>query len=499
VSRLRFVWRSLNRKPSHPAARHAKEKVMPSATRSPIRALPLNPLAACLAALLCVTDAPAATAHPHGAIVVTNCLDSGAGSLRQAVISGTPGDPIDLTQLTCSQISLTSGRIDVNRNLLIQGPGPDLLTIDGTHTDRIFNQNGPSYTLALYGLKLQSGYSGFFGGGCVYSKGSLQLNDTVITSCQVLDFASSANYAGGGVLVNSTLTMIDSSILNNQIYSSLGNAFGGGASVGGDVVLDHSTISGNSVSNASGGITESGGLDIGGKLFMTYSTISNNAVGGLPSSPGSIGGARVIGGALISNSTISGNTADGGAGGLMIYGSSASPNVITNSTISGNTAGGIGGIYARGPTTIANSTIAFNTETAFARGSGLRLAYSLADIESSIIASNTSPGTTQNIDLGISGGVTGANDLIGPSGTVSLPPGTIQSDPNLLALADNGGPTKTHALGPGSPAIDAGNNSTSQLNDQRGTGFPRVVGSAADIGALEGVDTDTIFANGFED
>jgi hypothetical protein len=335
--------------------------------------LPLRPLAACLAAVLGVTDAPATPARPHGAIVVTNCLDSGAGSLRQAVISGAPGDPIDLTQLTCGQISLTTGRLDVNRDLQIQGPGPDVLAIDGTHTDRVFNQNGP-YTLALYGLKLQHGYSNAFGGGCVYSKGPLLLNNTVITSCQVLDFGGSGNYLGGAVLANSTLVMINSALTNNQIYSALGNAFGGGASVDGDVVLDHSTITHNSVSNASGGITKSGGMDIAGKLLMMYSTISDNAVGGLADAPGSIGGARALGGAVISSSTISGNTADGGVGGLMIYGSAASANVIANSTISGNTAAAIGGIYARGQTAILSSTVAFNTETAFANGGGLRIA-----------------------------------------------------------------------------------------------------------------------------
>lgn len=470
---------------------------MPSSYKSHARALSLNPLAACLAALLGVTDAPATPAHPHGAIVVTNCLDSGNGSLRQAVQTGAPGDPIDLTQLTCGQISLTTGRIDVNRDLLIQGPGPDVLAIDGTHIDRVFNQNG-NYQLALYGLKLQHGYSSTFGGGCVYSKGPLLLNNTVITSCQVLDFGGSGNYLGGAVLANSTLVMINSTLTNNQIYSSLGNGFGGGAFADGDVVLDHSTITHNSVVNASGGITESGGLDIGGKLLMTYSTISDNAVSGLANSPGSVGGARVFGGAAISNSTISGNTADGGVGGLMIYGSAASPNLIANSTISGNTAAAIGGIYARGQTAMVDSTVAFNTETTFANGGGLRLAYSIADLESSIIASNTSASAAQNIALGISGGVSGANDLIGPSPSVTLPPGTIQSDPLLLALADNGGPTKTHALGAGSPAIDAGNNSAGLTTDQRGAGFPRIVGAAPDIGAFEGVDTDRIFANGFD-
>jgi hypothetical protein len=457
----------------------------------------LNSLAACVAALLAVTDAGAAPAHPAGAVVVTNCLDSGPGSLRQAVFDSGPGDPIDLTQLSCSQITLTTGRIDVSRDILFQGPGSGLLTIDGDNTDRIFNQNGP-YQLAVYGMTLQRGYSNTFGGGCIYSQGPLLLNDTVITGCKVFDFGGSGTYKGGGVLVNSSLSAIDSAIVDNEIYSALGYAFGGGAFVSGDVLLASSTISGNNITNASGGITEGGGIIVNGKLLMTYSTIGNNSVGGLPASPGGTAGARVDGGAVISNSTISGNTADGGGGGLDINGSVASPNMITNSTISGNTASAVAGVYARGPTTISNSTIAFNTETAFANGAGLRVAYSLADIESSIIANNTSFGTTQNIGLGISGDVTGANNLIGPSPSVPLPPDTIGGDPRLLALADNGGPTQTHALGPGSPAIDAGNNNASLTNDQRGPGFPRVVGVAPDIGAFEGVDTDRIFANGFD-
>jgi hypothetical protein len=466
-------------------------------SRQAFRPQRLKPLVACLAAALGLADASATPRHPTGGIVVTNCLDSGSGSLRDAVQNGAPGNPIDLTQLTCSQISLTSGRIDVNRDLLIQGPGPDLLAIDGTHTDRIFNQNGP-YQLALYGLKLQHGYSSAFGGGCVYSKGPLLLNDTFVTSCQVVDFGGSGNYLGGAVLANSTLVMINSTLTNNQIYSALGNGFGGGAFVDGDMLMDHSIVTHNSISNASGGITESGGLDIGGRLVMSYSTISDNAVSGLAGSPGSVGGVRAVGGAAITSSTISGNTADGGIGGAMIYGTYAAQNVITNSTISGNTAAAIGGIYARGQTTIQNSTIAFNTETAFANGGGLRLAYTVADVQSSIIASNTSNGVTQNIGLGISGAVTGANDLIGASPSVTLPPGTISSDPQLLPLADNGGPTKTHELGPNSPAIEAGNNAASLPTDQRGPGFPRVVGDFPDIGAVEASVTDTIFADGFD-
>jgi hypothetical protein len=56
--------------------------------------------------------------------------------------------------------------------------------------------------------------------------------------------------------------------------------------------------------------------------------------------------------------------------------------------------------------------------------------------------------------------------------------------------------TRTHALLPGSPAIDTGNNSANLSTDQRNSGFPRVIGAAPDIGAFE-FNSDIIFINGF--
>jgi hypothetical protein len=129
----------------------------------------------------------------------------------------------------------------------------------------------------------------------------------------------------------------------------------------------------------------------------------------------------------------------------------------------------------------------------------MRLQYGVADVQSSIIANNGGGSAPVNIGLGIGGGVSGANNLIGESGTVGLPPDTIQADPQLLPLGDHGGPTRTHALEPTSQAIDAGNNAVGGSFDQRGTGFPRVVGFAADIGAFESdSSSDAIFADGFD-
>jgi hypothetical protein len=73
----------------------------------------------------------------------------------------------------------------------------------------------------------------------------------------------------------------------------------------------------------------------------------------------------------------------------------------------------------------------------------------------------------------------------------------LQSDPLLAALADNGGQTMTLALGTGSPALDAGNNVAALATDQRGSGFPRVFGPQADIGAYE-FQVDSIFVDGFD-
>ena len=122
------------------------------------------------------------------------------------------------------------------------------------------------------------------------------------------------------------------------------------------------------------------------------------------------------------------------------------------------------------------------------------------DLESTIVAGNTIGDNADDI-FAPGGTVEGSHDLIGVAPAMTLPADTIGGDPQLLPLADNGGPTMTHALAAGSPAIDAGSNPLALSFDQRGEGFVRVFGSAADIGAFEvqpNEPTDRIFANGFD-
>jgi hypothetical protein len=79
------------------------------------------------------------------------------------------------------------------------------------------------------------------------------------------------------------------------------------------------------------------------------------------------------------------------------------------------------------------------------------------------------------------------------------PTDLLNVDPRLGPLQDNGGPTFTHALLPGSPAINAGDNTAAPRFDQRGEGYPRIVGGTIDIGAFESQATSSVVADpGFE-
>ena len=123
-------------------------------------------------------------------------------------------------------------------------------------------------------------------------------------------------------------------------------------------------------------------------------------------------------------------------------------------------------------------------------------------LQSSIVARNrTGDYYGLYCDLIARGGVTGANNLVIIAGdTTVLPLDTIALDPMLGPLADNGGPTPTALLYRASPALDAGANPAAFADDQRGPGFDRVIGAAADIGALELQDSESelLFRDTFE-
>ncbi len=278
---------------------------------------------------------------------------------------------------------------------------------------------------------------------------------------------------------------------------TLSGGSGGIANVG-NLKLDRCTISGNSSSTY-------GGILNNGTLVVTHCTVSGNS-----SSSGVGGGIYNLGGRTLSvfNSTISGNSSANGGGGISIVGGSTV--WISNSTVSGNTAGSSGaGILNSGALTVVNSTITGNSGTGQGGGIATSIGSSLT-LANTIVAGNTASSgpdinTYNPSNVFSSNGANFIGIATGAAGMTSTDKtfaSTGTTLPQLLApLADNGGPTLTHALVNGSPAINGANNAdippdildldgdtdTSEATpyDQRGSGFARVIGTTVDIGAWE--------------
>jgi hypothetical protein len=301
-----------------------------------------------------------------------------------------------------------------------------------------------------------------------------------ISNSGTLEITNSSvwGFSGGGIYNEGTLVLRDSSVSGNW-HSGISNS--------GTLTITSSTISGNAT--GTNGLFVAGGAGIfnSGTLTITESTVSEN--GDLSDNGG--GGIHNDGGLVtLTNSSVSGNEAQKG-GGIFNTGTLT----ITNSTISGNderqqlslTTGG--GIFNTGTLKITSSTVSGNTAD---EGSGIhndgtaRLTNSLIDGDCvGDITSNgyniESPGDTCGLDQ---------------DGTDQI--NVTEAQLNLGELADNGGPTKTHALGAGSVAIDGipaadciDADGVLLTEDQRGQPRPETGGDACDVGSFERQPTDS--------
>ena len=439
---------------------------------------------------------------PAGSVPVTNCNDSGAGSLRDAVNTAVSGQTIDLTATGCSVITLTTGHIFINQeNLTLQGPGANYLTIDGNNLYSLRHGNVAGGTLGIYDLSIADGQKYFDStynldakGGCLYSYGTISIANSSLKYCS----AKTANpdYAalGGAIYAKNGVIMSNSSIILSAAGSSGLIGGGGGIFTPGAAIIAYSGIGFDYASTIGGGVMAENGL------LMKYSSLILNQ-------SNSAGGLYVGGNVTVENSTITSNSAATFGAGLIGSYAATAPLTLVNSTVSGNSATfAVGGIaFAGYPARISNSTIAFNTEANASDtkyGAGLFAAVP-TDLESSIIAQNTLNHSVYGPlidDIGGGGALAGANNLTQFVLAGQAAPGdTIYADPRLSSLAYNGGLTATHALTPLSPALEAGNNVAGLVTDQRGSGFAREIGVRADIGAFEFDLNDLIFADDFED
>ena len=434
--------------------------------------------------------APKQPNRPASVLTVSNCDDSGPGSMRDTIAGAATGDVIDLNALSCSTITLTTGAISTALDdLTILGPGAPNLTIDANLKSGVFSHYG-SGTLAIDGVTIQNGYiSGYayHGGGCVLSASNVTVDNSTLRHC----YSYTAHSFGGAICAVGTVTLNKSLLTGN---ATLGHFY-------------YYYYVGYPNPYLFGGKSWGGAAYAAKGFTITSSTVSNNTA--YFNNRGSIGGgiATRSGGDLIVGSTFSGNFAQLG-GGIEILGhytGEAKGLTVLNSTISGNSsfasAGGMES-YRLPYTRIHNSTITNNAAGYYCGGAYVY--YGVADVQSTIIAGNTSAYSTNYFgrytaaDFDIffdTATLSGDHDVIITSNE-TLPPDTIQDDPHLLPLADNGGPTQTHALPPDSVAVNAGSNPDNQAFDQRGPGFPRMSEGAADVGAFEFIDS--IFANGFE-
>lgn len=170
--------------------------------------------------------------------------------------------------------------------------------------------------------------------------------------------------------------------------------------------------------------------------------------------------------------TLSGNAAAAGLGGG-INNDSAGSLTVSNSTFSGNF-GGLagGGISAGGAVTVTSSTFYSNTAGGLVNGGS-----NVVTVKNTIVANNTSYNCSGTI-TSLGHNLESANTC-GFSAAGDLP----NTNPLVGRLANNGGPTLTHALLPGSSAINAGTNAGCPATDQRGV--PRPQFGTCDIGAFE--------------
>lgn len=324
--------------------------------------------------------------------------------------------------------------------------------------------------------------------------GTLEITDTTFS-------ANVAHNDGGGILIDSGAVVItEVDVLGNSASRN-----GGGISYLGDkivnggetVVISRSRISDNAANPLSG---TGGGIDSrgDGELGVAETIIgSNRAFIG--------GGIHHVGDAplALARSTVTLNQAGAGGG---FFTSSDGSTTITETTVSENSATSRGGglfIESDAATLLENSTVSGNT--AATSGGGLLLSSAQADLVYVTVTANSAPSGGGLSNLTGDGFVRPLNSIIANNptggncvGTVTSQGGNLENtdtctlraegdqinvDPKIAALADNGGPTRTHALLVGSPALNSAIPAALPAFDQRGTARPQ--GPAADLGSFE--------------
>lgn len=470
---------------------------------------------------------------------LTNSIINGPGSSQLTVRRDTGGDyrvflinsaVVSITGLTVSNGKTPDGTAGPVFGVTGEGGGGILAIGTVTLTDVVVTGNrtgngGP-------GGSSTGGFGGF--GGGISGGGTLTMTKVTVSNNITGDGATGAHGGGGGrgggiSFSGSALTMTDCLVTGNMTGNGAsgtnGGASGGGGGDGAGLYVESGTLNftnvvihDNDAGNGNFGATGGRGAGLftfpGVNTTLTNVTVSENTTGdggGGTAGQGGFGGGIENNGIMtIKRSTIRGNgtgtpgpsEGTGGSGGAGIFNNAVLK--VINSTISGNVTGGIGGhgggIYHNGSTLIlTNCTITANTAfTQTGNGVYKSLLSNTATIQNTIIAQNIGGPDTFGDFISQGHNLIGnADDSTGFTGTDLV--GTTAAPLNAMLgpLADNSGPTLTHALLAGSPALDAGSNalavdenSNALVTDQRGSAriadSPDADATAiVDIGAFE--------------
>jgi CSLREA domain-containing protein len=413
--------------------------------------------------------------------------DTGPCTLRAAIQEANAFAGTDIIQFNLapgSTITVPTALPDLSTNITINGPGADLLIVDanadGSNPFRVFNVTVAG-TVTLTGITITGG--ALPGGGSGAGAGIQNANSATvnINSCVV-----TSNFAlggGGGLFNNAGMVNISRSTFKSNSTTAAGAAIANGSGM--VKAIDSTFITNMAVSGGGRGAVSNGT----GSTTITNCTFSGNSA--------SEGGAVVSNGTgdvTVINSTFNGNSSTlGGGGAMALFSGTLNVNncTITSNMTVNSPNGGAGGISKLGTGTInvTSSIVASNSATGF---------------QPSQDVSGTFSSHGFNL-IGKTNGSTGFTAATDRTGTEASPLDP-RLDPN--GLQDNGGPTMTVALLPGSPAIDNGTRTAlpvDLLTDQRGAGFPRIVddpkmanasgGDGTDIGAFEVEKVGSVLGN----
>lgn len=400
-------------------------------------------------------------------------------SIQDLIDAAAPGSTLTLPPGT------NYGPVEIKKDLTLQGAGAEQTALHGSNTTRVLII-GPNVTVTVNDLKITGGYVDHHdteGGVGVFNAGDLAMN-----RCSIEQNTTPEPRRGGGLLnqAEASLTMTDCLVKANWAGGP-----GGGILNSGTLTMDRCRIEGN----GSGIWGSGGGIASTGPLTLKDCAIRNNWV-----DDGSGGG--ICAGAsatILNNCTVSGNkSAFSHLSGGGIYG--GHPLILNNCTISGNRTGdGVGGGIAGEAIHLNHCTITRNIGSAGIDESGGGGIYgTVLECQNTIIAGNSTSaggsgapdckGTIHSLGYNLIGN--GSGCIITPAAGDQIGTALAPIDPRLGPLQDNGGPTQTHLLLAGSPALDQGSSGGLSL-DQRGLTRPHDFAAlpnaqdGSDIGAVE--------------